>query len=217
MPTARDDVPTRDIGARALWRRIEPIHAVTYFAPECRNAAKGAGLSGFWMGYFTDRTAPLGPVGPEVVTAIFFNFHPEMVARSIPDAWSLVKPGDVLRMRRAAAAEALRLRIPSVEALAATVGQILDRVVTGADGSGRACSVPIGSSIGLTIRWRHCGRRVRRCGSTGEMGTLPCSPPVDSMVVRRWPCLPRRREWTASYSARIGDGLTTSGPRQSVD
>jgi hypothetical protein len=138
MPTARDDVPTRNIGARALWRRIEPIHAVTYFAPECRNATKGAGLSGFWMGYFADRTAPLGPVGSEVVTAIFFNFHPEMVARSIPDAWSLVKPGDVLRMLRAAAAEALRLRIPSVEALAATVGQILQRVVTGADGSGRA-------------------------------------------------------------------------------
>lgn len=138
MPTAGDDVPTRDIDARVLWRRIEPIHAVTYFAPECRDAAKAAGLPGFWMGYFADRAAPLGPVGPGVVTAIFFNFHPEMVARSIPDAWSFVEPGAVLGMRRAAAAEALRLRIPSVEALAATVGLILERVVTGADGSGRA-------------------------------------------------------------------------------
>ncbi|HVB93343.1 MAG TPA: hypothetical protein VND67_03410 [Acidimicrobiales bacterium] len=127
-----------EIDPRALWRRIEPLHAVSYFAPECREAAKAAGLPSFWMGYFAARSAPLGPVGPAVVRAIFFNFHAGMVARSIPDAWSLIEPADVLSMRRAAAAEALRPRIPSIAEVAATVGPILDRVVAEADGSGRA-------------------------------------------------------------------------------
>jgi len=130
--------PAGDIDARAIWQRIEPLNAVTYFAPECRNAAKAAGLPSFWMGYFAARSAPLGPVGPAVVQAIFFNFHGSMVARSIPDAWSLVEPADVLRMRRAAAAEALKLRIPSIAEVAVAVGPILDRVVAEADGSGRA-------------------------------------------------------------------------------
>ena len=129
--------PAGDIDARAVWRLIEPLHAVTYFAPECRDAAKAAGLPSFWMGYFAGRSAPLGPVGPAVVQAIFFNFEASMVARSIPDAWSLVGPADVLRMRRVAAAEALKLRIPSIAEVAATVGPILDRVVAEPDGSGR--------------------------------------------------------------------------------
>jgi hypothetical protein len=129
---------TEDFDARAIWRWIEPIHAVTYFAPECRAAAKSAGLPSFWMGYFGARAAPLGPVGPSVVGALFFNFHPGMVARSIPDAWSFVEPPEILRMRRSAAADALRLRIPSLESLAATVGPVLDQVVAGANGPGRA-------------------------------------------------------------------------------
>jgi hypothetical protein len=72
------------------------------------------------------------------VSALFFNFHPAMVARSVPDVWSFAQPPELLRVRRAAAAEALRLRIPSVESLAASVEPLLDRVVEGANGSGRA-------------------------------------------------------------------------------
>jgi hypothetical protein len=34
--------------ARRLWALAEPYHALTYFAPECRDAAEGAGLRGFW-------------------------------------------------------------------------------------------------------------------------------------------------------------------------
>ncbi len=60
--------------ARVVWRQLEPIHAVTYFAPRCRAAFSDVGLRGFWMGYFARRAAPLGAVGPAVVTATFINF-----------------------------------------------------------------------------------------------------------------------------------------------
>jgi hypothetical protein len=36
---------------RSLWRIYEPLHAVTYVAPQARAAFESAGLRGFWRGY----------------------------------------------------------------------------------------------------------------------------------------------------------------------
>ncbi|MGY1729033.1 hypothetical protein ACI79J_18895 [Geodermatophilus sp. SYSU D01062] len=88
--------------ARRLWALGEPYHAVTYFADEARSAAEEAGLSGFWAAYFALRAAPLGPVGPAVVTAAFYNFAPAFVARRVPRVWSAVTPERALRVRLAA-------------------------------------------------------------------------------------------------------------------
>jgi hypothetical protein len=60
------------------------------------------------MGYFASRSAPMGAVGPEVVTAVFHNFRPSMVARAIPDAWHFSSPERVLEGRLAVADAALR-------------------------------------------------------------------------------------------------------------
>jgi len=43
--------------ARSMWTLFEPIHAVSYFAPEARSAYERAGLRGFWRGYFAGRAA----------------------------------------------------------------------------------------------------------------------------------------------------------------
>ncbi|MBJ7338257.1 hypothetical protein [Mycolicibacterium sp.] len=94
--------------ARRLFDRFEPVHALTYFAPESRKAFKELGLRGFWMGYFAARSAPLGPVSPEVVAAVFYNFAPSHVAGALPGAWELASPADVLRAREASAVAALR-------------------------------------------------------------------------------------------------------------
>ena len=93
--------------ARRMWHLLEPYHASVYFAPEVRGAMTGIGLKGFWMGYFAGRSAPLGEVGPEVVTALFFGFHPEMVARALPEAWERTDPATVLAARRSAVATTL--------------------------------------------------------------------------------------------------------------
>ena len=53
-----------DNDVRDFWRLLEPIHAVVYFSPEPLAALREAGYRGFWMGYFANRAAPLGPVGP---------------------------------------------------------------------------------------------------------------------------------------------------------
>ncbi|HEX2296578.1 MAG TPA: hypothetical protein VHN37_14895 [Actinomycetota bacterium] len=94
--------------ARRLWRRLEAYHAVVYFAPEKKAEYDAAGLKGGWMGYFAGRAAPLGPASAELVTAVFYNFHPAMVRRSIPDAWSFSTPGRVLEARLRIVDAALR-------------------------------------------------------------------------------------------------------------
>lgn len=93
--------------ARRMWITTEPFHAVIYFAPEGKAAFDEAGMKGFWMGYFAGRAAPMGPVPPQVVEATFYNFHPDMVRRAIPDAWSLASPARVLEARLEGAAAAL--------------------------------------------------------------------------------------------------------------
>ena len=87
--------------ARRLWALAEPFHALTYFAEEARTAAAAAGCRGFWQGYFALRAAPLGAVGPEVVTATFYNFAPSFVARKVPAVWDTVTPAAALEARLA--------------------------------------------------------------------------------------------------------------------
>lgn len=102
--------------ARRAWTLYEPIHAIVYFAPESTTAYKAAGLRGGWMGYFASRSAPMGAVSGEVVTAVFHNFRPSMVMRAIPDAWTFSSPGRVLEARLEVADAALvRLWGPEVD------------------------------------------------------------------------------------------------------
>jgi hypothetical protein len=94
--------------ARRFFDRFEPVHGVTYFAPEARAALDGLGYRGFWMGYFAARSAPLGMMPPEMVTAIFYNFSPERVAKALPAAWQIAGPEAALQARQDSAVAALR-------------------------------------------------------------------------------------------------------------
>jgi hypothetical protein len=125
--------------ARALWRRYEPYHASVYFAPEGREQYSAAGLKGGWMGYFASRSAPLGAAPPEVVTAVFYVFHPAMVRRSIPDAWTLSSPGRALAARYAVADSALRrlLGDAAESAAVAEAAELARRAVDGCALAGR--------------------------------------------------------------------------------
>lgn len=94
--------------ARHMWRALETLHMTVYFAPEPRDAYRRVGLRGGWMGYFASRAAAMGPVPAEVVMATFYNFHPRMVRRAIPDAWGFAPPERVLAARFEGADAALR-------------------------------------------------------------------------------------------------------------
>lgn len=130
------DQPAGSI-ARDFWTRIETLHAVTYFGHESRAAAAEAGLRGFWMGYFGFRAAPLGPVDPGVVEALFANFAPSMVAKSLPDAWGFAPPSVLVAARAGAAAATLRRLHPDLEAVAEQTDEMLAEVIERGDTVGR--------------------------------------------------------------------------------
>jgi hypothetical protein len=94
--------------ARRLWALAEPYHALTYFAEESRAEGEAVGLRGFWRGYFAMRAAPLGPVGPAVVAATFYNFAPSFVARAVPEVWQVAPPETALQVRLAGVDRAVR-------------------------------------------------------------------------------------------------------------
>ncbi|HSP36934.1 MAG TPA: hypothetical protein VLR26_04190 [Frankiaceae bacterium] len=123
---------------RQLWQGFEALHDVVYFTPAAQVAYAELGCRGWWMGYFASRAAAVGPVGPEVVTALFFNFAPRVVERALPDAWRLADRNAVLEARRRIAGAALR---ELLEVDAAELAHVLDataRMVTAAPRSGRA-------------------------------------------------------------------------------
>ncbi len=94
--------------ARRMWVRYETWHDVTYFTPESRAVTDALGCQGGWMGYFGMRAAPLGAASPEQVTSAFYNFHPSLVRRALPDAWQVAGPRQFLAARLAGADGALR-------------------------------------------------------------------------------------------------------------
>ncbi|MEO0494104.1 MAG: hypothetical protein AAF081_11870 [Actinomycetota bacterium] len=130
---------TTDGFARELWRRLEAIHTVTYFADESKEEAAAIGLRGFWRMYFAFRAAPLGVCSAGTVTAAFFGFAPSMVERAIPGVWELTTPAAALEARTAAATRTLRrLAAVSVETTAddpwvrGVLGDAVDHAPAGA-------------------------------------------------------------------------------------
>ena len=92
---------------RRAHRAVEPLHSQVYFAPELEEHLGALGLEAGRMVYFAGRAAPMGAVGPGVVTATFCNFSPSLIARHIPKAWSIASPEQVVEARWAAARASL--------------------------------------------------------------------------------------------------------------
>ncbi|MGY1778724.1 SCO6745 family protein [Geodermatophilus sp. SYSU D01036] len=100
-------------------RAVEPLHNHVYFVPETEQHLTAIGLRPGRMVYFAGRAAPMGAVGPGVVTATFSNFSPAIVARHIPRAWTLASPAQVVEARFASARASLTRLLGGEEAAAA--------------------------------------------------------------------------------------------------
>jgi hypothetical protein len=92
---------------RRVHNATNVLHSFIYFAPEAEENFVGAGLDAGRMCYFAGRAAPMGAVGPGVVTATFYNFSPVLVSEAIPKAWSLASPAEVVSARFIAVDEAM--------------------------------------------------------------------------------------------------------------
>ena len=180
-----------------MWTLFEPIHAVTYFAPEARSAFEQAGLRGFWRGYFVGRAAPLGAASAAVVTASFFNFAPAFVARAVPGVWELVTPEEALRVRMAGATEALAGLLAGQEADTAAAADLLWRAIGELDFSGRVlaaanATLPVRPD-GLAQLWQ-AATVLREHRGDGHFAALAAADIDGCEAVALRCCLDLRRE-----------------------
>jgi hypothetical protein len=101
--------------ARRLWTRLEAVHVLVYFAPQVREAHAAIGLDTPMRSYVGARLAPLGPIGPELATAVLYGFAPRSVASVVPEVWERVAPEEAVQVTREAIASTLEPLVDGIE------------------------------------------------------------------------------------------------------
>jgi hypothetical protein len=92
--------------SRRLRNAIEPIAANVYFATPAHDRYTELGLD-YFAGYFCSRSACMGKLTGEAVTAAFGVFNPAAVIPAVEKGWSLTDPETLLEARRLGATEEL--------------------------------------------------------------------------------------------------------------
>ncbi|MYT74528.1 MULTISPECIES: hypothetical protein [unclassified Streptomyces] len=103
--------------ARRCHNVLNPFHSTHYFSPDLGREMAAIGIADRNAAYFAARSAPMGAVGAGAVTAAFYNFKHDLVARHVPAVWQAASPADVLAARARAVDATLR-RLIGEEALA---------------------------------------------------------------------------------------------------
>ena len=172
---------------RRLRDAIEPFHGLCYYVPEVR--ARYVEVLGLhpWAAYFAQRASPMGAVGAEVVTALFYGFSPRLVGRSIPAVWESITP-----------AEAWEDRVRSVSAA-------LDRLLSQTEGT----EVDMAASI--------AAKAVAAMEPAGrpQAAALAAMAVPDAPLMRLWRDASALREYRGDghVAALVSHGL---GPRESL-
>lgn len=102
--------------ARRAWHAaINPLHSCVYFSPDTPEEFAALGITHPVAVNLAARSAALGAVGAGAVTAAFYNYRHDLVARHLPAVWETATPTQVLAARlRAADATLRRLLGPEV-------------------------------------------------------------------------------------------------------
>ncbi|MEP7024551.1 MAG: hypothetical protein ABJB47_12280 [Actinomycetota bacterium] len=119
---------------RRVHNATNVLHSFVYFAPEAEEHFVSTGLDAGRMCYFAGRAAAMGPVGPGVVTATFYNFSPDLVCQAIPRAWELARPADII-CARLEAADAAMTRLLGREVVASDEVAAMARLAREAAGA----------------------------------------------------------------------------------
>ena len=92
--------------SRRLRNALEPLAANVYFAKPAHDRYEALGLD-YFAGYFCSRSACMGRLTGEAVTATFGVFSPAAVLPAVEKGWSLTDPETILEARREGATEEL--------------------------------------------------------------------------------------------------------------
>ncbi|MFD9858897.1 SCO6745 family protein [Streptomyces alboflavus] len=109
--------PLHPRAGRRCHNVLNALHTTHYFSPDVGRELAPLGITHPKAVNFAIRAAALGAVGAGTVTATFFNYKPDTVARFVPEIWRTAAPEDVLAARLRAVDTTLR-RLLGDEAVA---------------------------------------------------------------------------------------------------
>ncbi|MEU3519372.1 hypothetical protein ABZ770_29540 [Streptomyces sp. NPDC006654] len=96
------------LAGRRCHALLNSLHATHFFSPELAEELAALGVNHPRAVNFAVRAAALGPVGAGTVTAVFYNYKHELVARHVPAVWEAASPGAVLAARTRAVDASMR-------------------------------------------------------------------------------------------------------------
>ncbi|MGQ4444975.1 hypothetical protein ACN6LI_003382 [Streptomyces violaceoruber] len=172
---------TAAIDARAGRRchnALNSLHSTHYFSPDLGRELGGLGVTEAPAVNFAARAAALGPVGAGAVTAAFYTYKHELVARHVPAVWEKVTPEQALAARLRAFDATLR-RLLGEEAVAsagmAEAAELALRAAEGCTRSGRPlysahADLPAPDAPHLAL-W-HAAKLLREHRGDGHLATL---------------------------------------------
>lgn len=223
MTVTGSDRGDRRDAERALWRLIEAYHALVYYAPERAEVYGALGLKGGWMGYFASRSAALGAVPPDVVTACFFGFAPRMVERALPDAWRYTTPGAAARARLEVFDRAIRRHAAELvdQPFVARLLERLDAVVYALPSAGAPLfaahrALPRPTDPHLSLFWAASAlREFRGDAHIAALRASDLGPAASNVLMAALGLVPDDqrsfRGWTEEEWRAAGDALAARG------
>lgn len=131
---------------RTATKRLDSLHAATYFSPLMTASYDQIGLDRPAQ-YFASRSCALGAASAELVTATFYSFSPALIGKSVPLCWESTSPLQVHEARLRGVGALVRAlsesfgdedRASSVRTAAVRVRKNLAPVIDAQDVSGRA-------------------------------------------------------------------------------
>lgn len=198
------------------------LHAPVYRSRELRGRLADRGVTEAMAAYFAQRSAPLGPAGPQLVAATFYGFSPAAIATHLPAVWGLVPPEEVIAITLDAMRELFGRLIGDRVATAAELAALLAPVVDAHAFAGRPlaaawASVPWSGEPLLDLWLATCV--IRESRGDGHIALLVAEEigPIESHLVTAGDDPARRtafqatRGWTDAEIDGAAAGLRERG------
>ncbi|MFB6549028.1 hypothetical protein [Streptomyces sp. NPDC056405] len=131
---------TATIDARAGRRchnALNSLHSTHYFSPDLGRELGDLGVTDPRAVNFAVRAAALGPVGAGAVTATFYNYKHDLVARHVPAVWETATPAQVLAARARAVDATLRRLLGDETLVSAQMSEAAGLALRAAEGCSR--------------------------------------------------------------------------------
>ncbi|WP_432083692.1 SCO6745 family protein [Streptomyces sp. WAC 04229] len=123
--------------ARRCHNTLNSLHSTHYFSPDTGRELAALGVTDPRAVNFAVRAAALGAAGAGAVTAAFYNYKYELVARHVPAVWETVTPEQALAARSRAVDATLRRLLGEPVLASAEMAEAAELALRAAEGCSR--------------------------------------------------------------------------------